>query len=94
MHVRILPQDLILLSSKLTISEGVMSRVAYLKLAYAVAYAFWLMYIVDKFVLVRTATHNRVAVACLLLFGTPPALGYILLFRAFPRAGRTPIGKS
>ena len=71
-----------------------MSRVAYLKLAYAVAYAFWLIYIVDQFVLVQTAAHKRVAVACLLLFGTPPALGYILLFRVFPRAGRTPIRKS
>ena len=71
-----------------------MSRVAYLKLAYAVAYAFWLMYIVDKFYVVQVAAHNRVAVTCLLLFGLPPALGYVLLFRVFPKAGRTLIRKS
>ena len=71
-----------------------MSRVAYLKLAYAVAYAFWLMYIVDKFVVVQLAAHNHLAVECLLLFGVPPALGYLLLFRVLPRAGRTLIRKS
>jgi hypothetical protein len=84
MHARILSQERILLSSKLTIFEGIMSRVAYSKLAYAVAYAFWLMYIVDKFFVVPITTHNRPAVACLLLFGTLPALGFVSL-------GRTPI---
>jgi hypothetical protein len=74
--------------------EGMMSRVAYLKLAYAVAYAFWLMYVIDKFYVLQIAAHNRVAVACLLLFGLPPALGYILLFHVFPRAGRLLIRKS
>ncbi len=91
MHVRILPDFVILETDDL---EGMMSRIAYLKLAYAIAYAFWLMYIVDKFYLVQIAAHNRVAVACLLLFGVPPALGYILLFRVFPRAGRTLMRKS
>jgi hypothetical protein len=62
-----------------------MRRVAYLKLAYSVVYAVWLTYIVDKFALVQIAAHNRIAVACLLLFGTPPALGYILLFHVFRR---------
>jgi len=70
-----------------------MSSVAYLKLACTMAYAFWLMYIVDKFAVVQLAAHNRVAVECLLLFGIPPALAYILLFHGFPRAGRTLIRK-
>ena len=52
------------------------------------------MYIVDKFAVVQIAAHNRVAVACLLLFGILPALGYILLFHVFPRAGIALIRKS
>ena len=91
MHVRILPDFVMLETDDL---EGMMSRVGYLKLAYAVAYAFWLMYIVDRFYFVQIAAHNRIAVACLLLFGIPPAFGYILLFRVFPRGGRTLIRKS
>ncbi len=64
-----------------------MRRAAWLKLAYSVAYAFWLMYIVDRFFVVPITRHNRPAVACLLLFGTLPALGYVLL-------GKTLIKKS
>jgi hypothetical protein len=59
-----------------------MRRVAWLKSAYLIASAFWLTYIVYQFCVVPLAHHNRIAVACLLLFGAPPALGYILLFRA------------
>lgn len=84
MHVRILPDFAILETDDL---ESVMSRAAYLKLAYAIAYAFWLMYIVDKFFVVPMTTHSRPAVVCLLLFGTLPALGYVLL-------GKTLIRKS
>jgi hypothetical protein len=46
-----------------------------------VAYAFRLMYIVDKFFVVPITTHNRPTVACLLLFGMLPALGYVSLGR-------------
>jgi hypothetical protein len=59
-----------------------MRRVAWLKFAYAIAYAFWLIYIVYQFVLVPIAAHKSIAVTCLFLFGAPPALGYILLSRA------------
>jgi hypothetical protein len=89
MHVRILYDFVMLETDDL---EGMMSRVAYLKLAYAVAYAFWLMYIVDKFFVVPITTHHRPAVACLLLFGTLPALGYGVLGKIL--LGKTLIRKS
>jgi len=69
-----------------------MGRVVYLKLMYAIAYAFWLIYCVDKLFVVPIADSNfnlRGSVYCFFLLGGVPALGYLLLFRVFPWAGRT-----
>jgi hypothetical protein len=69
-----------------------MPRVAYLKLLYAAACAVWLTYVL-RMVTAPCAGCNpaiRAAVFCFFLIGMLPAgLGYVLLFKIFPWAGRS-----
>jgi drug/metabolite transporter (DMT)-like permease len=70
-----------------------MARVFYLKLLYLVASALWLGYCAITFFGVPVAVRNpnlSGAVYCLLLIGIlPTALGYFLLFKVLPWAGRS-----
>ena len=68
-----------------------MSRIALLKLIYVLAgvsyFAYWTFTLLSM--PVRDRNPNPLAlVICLLLFAAPPALGYVLLFKVLPWAGR------
>jgi hypothetical protein len=69
-----------------------MSRAAYLKLLYAFAGAVWLIYVVRLLTLPCANCNPNLSafLYCFLLIGVLPAsLGYVLLFKIFPWAGRT-----
>lgn len=68
-----------------------MLRVAYLKLIYILAgasyFAFWTL----KLLSTPSADRNPNPlgfVLCLIVFAAPPTVGYILLFKVLPWAGR------
>ncbi len=66
-------------------------RLRRLKFLYALASLLWTGYLSEK--LLATHIADRIPVTsgtflCLLLFVSVPAVGYVLLFRLFPKAGR------
>jgi hypothetical protein len=66
-------------------------RIQRLKLLYAIAGLLFAVYYSAGLIRYHIAGHipmSSGAVLCLLLFVSIPALGYVLLFRLFPLAGR------
>jgi hypothetical protein len=62
-----------------------------LKILYAFAWLLFTGYCSAKLIAPRITNHvamTRGTLYCLLLFASVPALGYVLLFMLFPRAGR------
>ncbi len=69
-----------------------MLRLAYLKLLYASASTVWLTYVIRMLTApcVDCNPSRSAMVFCFFLVGVLPAgLGYVLLFKIFPWAGRT-----
>jgi len=68
-----------------------MFRIQRLKLLYALAGLLFAGYWSEKLLAAHTADHTPVTIGtlyCLLLFVAVPTLGYVLLFKLFPFAGR------
>ena len=68
-----------------------MSRIAYLKLMYALAGVSWFAFWTFRLLTMTTPGRNPNPlglVACLLLFAALPALGYVLLFKTVPWVSR------
>jgi len=67
-------------------------RIRYLKLLYALASLLWTGYYSVGLLAHHIADHIPISTGtllCLLLFVSVPAVGYVLLFLLFPRAGRS-----
>jgi hypothetical protein len=68
-----------------------MFRIQRLKGLYALAGLLWTGYLSAKLLAYHVTEHVPVSTGtllCLLLFVSVPALGYVLLFKLFPLAGR------
>jgi Na+-translocating ferredoxin:NAD+ oxidoreductase RnfD subunit len=68
-----------------------MFRMRQLKLLYALAGLLWVGYCCVELFKPHIANHIPISsgtLLCLLLFVSVPALGYVLLFKLFPVAGR------
>ena len=66
-------------------------RVRRLKLLYALASLLWTVYSFFELLTPHIANHIPISsgtLFCMLLFVSVPAIGYVLLFMLFPRAGR------
>jgi hypothetical protein len=66
-------------------------RVRHLKLLYALAGLLWAGYWSESLIAYHISGHIPISTGmlfCLLLFVSVPAVGYVLLFMLFPKAGR------
>jgi hypothetical protein len=66
-------------------------RVLQIKILYAAASLLWLIYSSVQLFSPHITNHLQITsgtLLCLLLFISIPAVGYVLLFMLFPRAGR------
>ena len=66
-------------------------RVRRLKFLYALASLLWTGYLSEKLLVAHIADRIPITsgtLFCLLLFISVPTIGYVLLFRLFPKAGR------
>jgi len=68
-----------------------MLRQRRLKILYALASLIWTGYLSERLLAAHVADRIPISsgtVFCLLLFVSVPAVGYVLLFKLFPLAGR------
>ena len=68
-----------------------MTRIQRLKILYALASLLWTGYLSVRLLAYHVTGHIPISsgtVFCLLLFVSVPAVGYVLLFKMFPLAGR------